>query len=253
MISPSTRQLIEDIEIHSQAAIPALETEIYDGWHLRFARGHTRRANSVNVMAPGTLPLATKIQHCEETYKAARQPSHFRLTPLADSALEAALAARGYQYSDPTEVRLLDLSEGTIPDPDPEVSIQCQKEKSWLDALSILTGQSAAREKTFGDMLDRISLEPAYGSIVRNGRIVACGLAVMSADYVGLFEFVTDPAYLRRGLAAKIAGSLLARAKNRGVNSAYLQVVQSNAAAVGFWERLGFTERLYGYHYRSKS
>jgi len=253
MISPSRQQLIEDIETHSLAAIPALETEIYDGWHIRFANGHTRRANSVNVMTEGDLSLFEKIEYAEAVYANRRLECHFRITPLAGADLDEKLASQGYGAFDPTDVRITDLTLMNLSSVDPDVEIQDRKYDYWMNALAELTGQSALREKTFGAMLDIITLDTAYASIEIDGRIIACGLAVMSEDYVGLFEFVTDPDYQRQGLAVKIANALLATARNKGAKTAYLQVVQSNAAAIAFWNEIGFTDKLYDYHYRTKS
>ncbi|TNE34384.1 MAG: hypothetical protein EP348_11040, partial [Alphaproteobacteria bacterium] len=101
--------MITDIEKHSLAAIPAIDTEIFDGWHIRLAGNHTRRANSVNVLKRGHLPLGQKIPHCEEIYAGNRQPCHFRLTPLAEPELEPLLEARGYCRSGETEVRICPL------------------------------------------------------------------------------------------------------------------------------------------------
>ncbi|MBM6579656.1 hypothetical protein ILT44_05645 [Microvirga sp. BT689] len=40
---------------------PALREVVFDGWLIRLADGHTRRANSVNLLSSGTLPLDHKI------------------------------------------------------------------------------------------------------------------------------------------------------------------------------------------------
>ena len=53
------------IEERSLNAHPAIETQFYDGWVLRFAGGYTKRANSVNPLYVGALPLDEKIAFCE--------------------------------------------------------------------------------------------------------------------------------------------------------------------------------------------
>ena len=56
--------LAERIEgIHAETW-PAIETWDYDGWQLRFARGYTRRANSITTVKRGARPLETKISAC---------------------------------------------------------------------------------------------------------------------------------------------------------------------------------------------
>ena len=49
-------------------AWPALQQMLFDGWLLRFARGYTKRANSINALYDSRLDVATKIAACERTY-----------------------------------------------------------------------------------------------------------------------------------------------------------------------------------------
>src|ERR1700744_3316849 len=75
----------------------APEVEELDGWRLRSARGLTGRANSVLPNAPGTLPVAEKIERAEEGYAERGLPVRFQLTAAAlPEGLDDTLAARGY-------------------------------------------------------------------------------------------------------------------------------------------------------------
>lgn len=253
MNSPNRLNLISEIEHHSLSAIPALKQKEHDGWLLRFANGHTRRANSVNILEHGLIPMGQKIDKCEVAYHEIRQPCHFRLTPLADPKLDQELEHRGYVYSDPTEVRICNLMGLEAIEKNDDVKIVTSLDDALIDALAILTGQSASRQRTFEKMLMCIDYSTLYARIEREGRIIACGLGVMDDVYLGLFEFVTAPAYRRQGLSRKIVQGLFDAAIQSKVKTAYLQVVKSNVAACEFWADMGFTEILYEYHYRSKS
>ena len=44
-------KLMQKIEELSMNALPAMQTQIYDGWVIRFADGYTKRANSINPIA----------------------------------------------------------------------------------------------------------------------------------------------------------------------------------------------------------
>jgi N-acetylglutamate synthase len=64
-------------------AWPALQQMLFDGWLLRFARGYTKRANSINALYDSRLDVATKIAACEHAYTAQGLTPVFRLTPFA--------------------------------------------------------------------------------------------------------------------------------------------------------------------------
>jgi ribosomal protein S18 acetylase RimI-like enzyme len=249
----SNSEMISKIERHSLDALPALRTENYDGWKLRFANGHTRRANSVNILAAGVLPLEQKVVHCEKAYEKVDQPCHFRLTRLADPSLDGFLEDRGYGLHDPTEIRIMNTVETKTFSPSGKVILSNQPTEAWLKTLAQLTDQSPAKQATFLKMIELTNLETRFASISSDGKIVSCGLGIGSEPYIGLFEFATDPKYRRQGLARDIVQTLLNDAKNRSIDTAYLQVVVSNAAGASFWGEMGFNQSLYSYHYRSKS
>ena len=96
-------------EMASNAHV-ALNVMQYDGWLLRFAQGHTNRANSISVLYPSTLNLDDKISYCEEYYKKQNLPCVFKLTDN-DMELNAFLEKRGYGVVTPTDVMILDLSD----------------------------------------------------------------------------------------------------------------------------------------------
>jgi hypothetical protein len=58
-------QFIEELTLNHW---PSLQTLLYDGWVLRFAEGHTKRANSVNPIYTFKQPVDEKITQCEQLY-----------------------------------------------------------------------------------------------------------------------------------------------------------------------------------------
>jgi N-acetylglutamate synthase len=243
---------ISEIEAHAHGAIPPRHTESYDGWQLRFAEGHTRRANSVNFISKGTLPLAEKISYCEAAYASRMQPCHFRMTPLADDNLDVVLSAYDYKLIDPTDVLIQSLTSNSTYPCNNSVLVETLVTTEWREAHGLLTGLQPEAKSVFGKLLKSSKLKLQFASIRKDNKMVACGLAASSATTMGLFEFATDPQYRRQGLGAAIVHRLIGDAANQGVATVYLQVVQSNTEGVKFWKEMGFTSRLYGYHYRSR-
>lgn len=243
--------IISEIEAHARAALPALDTEIYDGWQLRFADGHTRRANSVNFVGQSSLPLEEKIAHCEAAYTQNNQPCHFRLTPLADGNLDTELSNCGYSLSDPTDVLIQPLKDIAYRQENTDALIEKGVSVEGLSTIGRLTGLSPKSQKTFRKMVGRSEQNLLLATANKGGKIVACGLGALSSDYLGLFEFATDPEYRRQGFAAAMVQGLLAEAADVGAKTAYLQAVQSNVDGINFWNDMGFKNCLYSYHYRS--
>src|SRR5579863_2509747 len=128
-----TDELAQHIERASVAAWPPIEQWTYDGWALRFARGYTRRCNSVNPVERGTQVLATKIEACEAAYAGRQLPITFRLpsTAAETEELDDALLARGYFSADKTSIRIKAL-DAPLPDPGGEVDIVLGITREWL-------------------------------------------------------------------------------------------------------------------------
>jgi len=73
---------IRDLEELSMRALPALETERFDGWVLRAAGGYTRRANSAAPLYSGELDSAEKIVYTETWFRSRGLTPMVRLSRL---------------------------------------------------------------------------------------------------------------------------------------------------------------------------
>jgi ribosomal protein S18 acetylase RimI-like enzyme len=69
---------------------------------------------------------------------------------------------------------------------------------------------------------------------------IACGMAVLDGELVGLFDLATDPVARRTGHATRVSAALLTWGVHSGARRAYLQVAEANVAARALYERLGF-------------
>ncbi|MCW5730615.1 MAG: GNAT family N-acetyltransferase [Alphaproteobacteria bacterium] len=239
-----------DIEERALNAWPALETLVHDGWLLRSARGHTKRANSATPLYAGPRPPEDKIAHVEDFYARRGLPAIVRLAgpPGITADLDERLARRGYRLVDPTSVRLLQLP-GTRFAFHGEVILAPAPAEAWMQGVARLAALGAPAQATLAEMMRRVPPERAFAGIWREGRLAAAGLGVLEAGAVGLFEIVTDPQMRRQGLARRVVESILAWAAAQGATEAYLQVVAANGPAIALYDRLGFRE-CHAYHYR---
>ncbi len=246
----SLESRIRQLEENVFRAWPALETRYYDGWVLRFARGFTRRSNSVNPLYTSSLELDKKINFCEALYFERHQDIHFKLTAaMCPAQLDEELGARGYQRGDDVHVLELDLST-TTPTLSEWAYILPQRTEAWLDDTFRLTKTPMKHMVTFNDMLNRLLLKAAFLQLIIEGQTVGVGLGVVDGDCLTLFEIAVDETLRGRGLGRAVVNSLLHWGKAQGARYAHLQVTSDNAAAAQLYKSVGFRE-LYRYWYRS--
>ena len=236
------------IEEASLNAWPALHQMLLDGWVLRFARGFTKRANSVTPLYPGSQPIEEKVRFCENLYARERLQSVFRITTGANdadgAALDGFLESRSYRLADPTLVLDASVAPEAVSRRWSVVTL-----KEWLNAYAALTGMPAKFMRLHGAILNAIRTECAHAVLRDGDEVLACGLGVVERGLVGLFDIVTHPDHRRQGCGEELVGGLLAWGRKRGAETAYLQVAEDNAPAQALYRKLGFAER-YRYWYR---
>lgn len=241
--------LQQRIEEASLNAWPALQQNLYDGWVLKYAKGYTKRANSVNILAESTIDLPEKVAASERFYAGKGLPTVFRLTSFnATPGLDQLLEQRGYRQIDKTHVLCLDLSEWRPPG-DANAVLRDMGLLEWLKIYVRLSGSTPKRQQTHGKILEAIPARRYLASLAVDGRVVSCGLGVLEDEYIGLFDLVTDPRERSKGYGSALIAGLLNRAIGEGARYAYLQVVSSNSGGRRLYERLGFRES-YFYWYR---
>lgn len=240
---------IETLERRAFAAWPALRTVTRDGWVMRFADGHTKRANSINPVAPGTGDLAARIAAAEADYEAAGLPPVFRITPLAEPGLDDALAARGYAAFDESLVMTGPLPHGAA---DPGVTIDADPVASgWLADFGRATEADAKSLAALARMFAHRVTGTGFARLTRDGMPLAFAMAVPDGGDLGFFEVLTVPQARGQGLARRTLQTCCAWAAAQGATRAYLQVTAGNAAAIALYRKLGLATA-YRYFYRMR-
>lgn len=237
------QQRVEEASLNSW---PALQTVLYDGWLLRFAKGYTRRANSVNALYGSRVDLHEKIDRCEAFYDQRGLPAVFRLTPFSlPGDLDRVLASRDYRSVDTTQVLVLGLGCRESPSLRPVLAGEATLD-DWLRLFSRLGRSTREKERAHREILQAIPGKRLLMSISAPDGPVCCGMGVLEDGLFGLFDIVTDSRCRNEGYGTSLVSHMLNWAQDHGATHAYLTVVGTNAPARHVYAKFGFQE---AYHY----
>jgi len=233
------------LEELSMNAFPSIQTVLYDGWVLRFADGYTNRPNSINPIYNSIENVQKKIETCEMIYKGRKLKPTYKITPFVyPENLDALLENKGYEKIHQTSVQTLNLKE--IYEPTIQtLNIYNELNEKWFDIKNI----SRENKITYKKIHSNIIPAKFYISLCIENEPVACGMAVLEQEYVGLFDVYVEESHRNKGFGKQLLLNILNIAKKNGAENAYLQVMTDNLQAVNLYKGLGF-EEVYQYWYR---
>ena len=238
----------EAIERATLRALPPRVCEADDGWLLCANDGVISRANSVVPFDQGEDALVAKIDRAIAFYGRHGLDPAFRVSPFSRPAgLSAALASRGFTPGMTTLVMTMpieDAGAGASP-----VALTTSADASWR-ALFIAPGIGASEADIRVATLAR-GEGTRFASLQANGETIAIGAGSISDAWIGVHGMRTKAEQRGRGYGAAVLHRLLADARDRGAERAFLQVEQSNRDAIRLYERLGFSAA-YAYDYWRK-
>ena len=167
------------IEEASLNAWPALNSLLFDGWILRFAKGYTKRANSVTPLYAGELGAEAKIDYCAAQYGRLGLRPIFRLAQVNNIAdLDSRLAARAYDKIDVTSVQGRPLGQKR----DLAARAAVIEVSPWMLAFHELNPGRGDME-THKAILDRVIGRLCPMVYYEGNDIVSCGLGVLQGDH----------------------------------------------------------------------
>lgn len=221
-----------------QATWPAAEVRRLGPWTVRRGEGGGNRTEAASLDGP-----LADIEAAEAAMRAWNQRPLFILRP-GDDALDAALAARGYDVPDRNRVYAAPAAALAAPGglyAIPSAQPLAAMAEIWAEGgigsakLAVMARTPAPRTHLLGRLDDR----PAGCAFVA----AHAGVAMLSALHVA-------PQARRRGLAGHLVRAAAAWAAQAGAGTLALAVKGDNAPARALYERLGMTEAG-GYHYRA--
>ncbi|MGP4040131.1 GNAT family N-acetyltransferase [Gracilibacillus sp. D59] len=240
---------IQKIEELSMNAFPSLQTQLINGWILRFSNGYAKRANSVNPIYDSQEDIQQKIEECEKIYREKGLRVIYKLTKqVFPKQLDQILEQKGYDVTGETSVQVLSLKQRKIKMSDKAV-ISNQFAETWFTDFCELNHIADTDQHTFKQMLKNISAEVCYICLINNKETLACGMGVLEDGWLGLYDIVVSEKYRNKGYGVEIVSSILHWGESLGAKNAYLQVMLNNKQAINLYAKLGFTEA-YQYWYR---
>jgi GNAT superfamily N-acetyltransferase len=236
-------------------AWPALQHMLYDGWILRFSKGYTKRANSVNPLCPSTIDTQEKIAYCEAQYKTYGLTPIFRITPFAPDDLDPMLEARGYEKIDTTLILHRDLGQNVAAISESRETVFSGRVHEtflddWLPIYCRFKSSPLEKHQTHREILEAIPGQCYYATLTAGDDPVACALGVLEGAFFGLFDVVTAPEHRQKGYGTALISSMLDWAQQNGARHAHLGVVELNSPARRLYDKLGFHQEVYRYWYR---
>lgn len=240
---------IARIEAATFTAWPAITTAMDGMWLARFARGFTKRSNSIQCLDPADDGDAVaRLRRMEDLYPLNSLDPVFRVTPLAGPGVIAALESEGWLPFEESRVLTMAFGDGLVM---PEgVEVVDGTDDRYFDALVEIAGYTRKTRDTLGAIVNLIAVRNA-GILVRNaaGEPIATALAV-NALGIGIYTNVITRQDMRgQGIGRKLMQGALAWTRDVGATHAAIQVVSDNVPAIGLYSSLGFSEA-YRYHYR---
>lgn len=248
------RNYINIIEELSLNAWPAYQTELYDGWLLRYSKNYTHRTNCVNIVGQSTISITEKIEYCQQQYFSRNTPAIFKISPIMNPPLDKLLDQQGYDIQHITDTFVLRKEDfSPLINPELEVHLEDSISREWIHALFCLNGTNNLEHRLIvPTMYQAIPKQTICAYISIDNTIVATGLGIIDRDHVGIYAIYIHPDYRSRQLGKTICSSILQSAFNKGIHHAYLQVVTDNNIAKHVYHSIGFKD-LYTYWFRCKN
>ncbi|MEJ5927703.1 GNAT family N-acetyltransferase [Corynebacterium sp. H128] len=237
---------IRAVEAATAKAFPGIEHVWENGWLLRAGDGITERSNSAAPLGSSAGLSPVPLEKIIAFYARHDLPARI-LVPdrIGESALRLA-RAEGWRFGPDIVIMTRTLSEPfELPD-SLHMEITDQPDAEWLELYHFRGKPLPARALE----LLRTSIEGqmSFGRIFSpSGQTIAITRGTLTEapdgrQFLGYSAVEVAPAFRRQGLGTALGKYMINWGISHGATDAYLQVLASNEAGIGLYEKLGFME-----------
>lgn len=236
-----------DLELACITAWPARTSANIDGWRACATAGKSWRVNSIWPLDWTGADVDASIAAATAWAEAQGIRPAFKLADgaIAPADLAAALQRHGYAPHMPTLVMTRTL--GHTPAPDRTVKVHDSPTGEFWTPLRA-AAPSAEDFAERADIVMRTTPPRAFAVAHLDHQPAAIGFGDITDGLLGVYLMRTAPKARRQGLARDIVRALCGWAAANGARAAYLQVEESNDAAVALYAQDGFAAA-YRYQY----
>ncbi len=221
-----------------EATWPAAEVARGQGWVLRRGDGGGNRVSAASADGPDG-----DIAEAEAVLRSWGQRPLFSVR-AGDEALDAALAARGYEAFDHSLLLAAPAAEMALLAPE-DGAILCA---GPLACMVELWGRHGTGPARLG-IMERACAPKTWLMGRLGDRVAGCGFVAMHEGVAMLHSLTVDPDLRRRGLGALMTRAAARWALAQGGETLALAVTERNASARQLYEGLGLA-CAGRYHYR---
>ena len=207
---------------------------------LREGRGGGSR---VSCATASSLPDTEQFEAAEAAMLAAGEPPIWRIGP-GDEALDAALAARGYQIMDPVALYLAPVA--ALAQEPPRVSAFALWPPLAIQRDLWTAGHIGPARQA---VMDRAAMPKTALLARQDDRPAGIAFVAISDGIAFIHALAVIPAFRRRGAARNLMRRAAVWAQGQGAGWLALAVTEANGPANGLYASLGMTV-VEHYHYR---
>ena len=248
---------IRAVETATARAFPGQEHSLIDAWLARAGSSITERSNSATPIGHSASLQPVPIDRIAEFYRSRGMPVQLLIPERIGKPALHLIERDPEKWELGPEIitmtrsldDLTDLPDSSLqpshPSPQPVFRVDTTPDEAWLDMYHF-RGQPLPPE-ALAELAEDIEGELGFGRLLKGEETVAItrGTITSSDDgrvWLGYSAVEVAPDCRRQGFGTLLGAHMLHWGASRGATDAYLQVLASNDAGIGLYDKLGFIE-----------